>query len=271
MALITISRGTFSGGRAVAEQLARNLGYPCVSREAITRDAAVQFNIPEHRLNAAMIDTPGFWRQDSARCISNLNFVRAALLRRLKGEKLVYHGYGGHLLLEGVSRLLRVRVIAGMAYRITAAMEELGINRSAAIAHIHAMDKGRSRWAKSVLGVEWDDPSLFDAVFNLDHISIDGTVKTIARMTRLEEYTIDEVARQSLKNLLISSRVWAAITLNKATRSAKVQIEAANGHVTISGNVGSLKIADAIIGVAADIDGVQGVSNQLSIGSEWIW
>jgi cytidylate kinase len=271
MALITISRGTFSGGRAVAEKLARDLDYPCVSREIITRDAAAQFDIPEDQLNAALNQTPGFWRQDAARCISNLNFVRAALLRRLKGRNLVYHGYGGHLLLEGVARLLRVRVIAGMEYRIAAAMKELGVDRNAAVAHIESIDTGRARWAKSVLGVEWDDPSLFDAVFNLDHISMDGTVQTIARMTRLEEFTPDEAAHQSLENLLISSRVWAAITLNRATRSARVQIETADGQVTISGTVGSQKMAQAIIGVAADVEGVRGLSDQIGIGSDWIW
>jgi cytidylate kinase len=271
MALITISRGTFSGGKAVAEKLAKDLGYPCYSREEIIRDAADQFDISEDMLDAAMTETPGFWKQNANQCISHLNFVRAALLRQLKGKDLVYHGYGGHLLLEGVTRLLRVRVIASMEYRIAAAMEELGMSRNTAAAHITAFDKRLAKWAKSVLGVEWDDPSLFDVIFNLDHISIDGTVRTIAQMSHLEEFTPDQDALQSLENLLISSRVWAAITLNKATRSAKVQIEAADGYVIISGNVSSMKIADAIIGVAAGVDGVKTVSNQIGIGSDWIW
>ncbi len=271
MALITISRGTFSGGRAVAEKLAQLIGYPCMSRETIIRDAAELFKIPENQLSAAMIEVPTFWRQDVAKCTSNLNFVRAALLHSLKGKNLVYHGYGGHLLLKGVSRLLRVKIIACMEYRIAAAMNECDIDRKCAVAHINASDKSRAKWAKLVLGVEWGDPTLFDAVFNLDHISIDGTVQTISSMTQLAEFTPDEAALQSLEDLLVSSRVWAAITLNKATQSAKIQSEATNGCVTISGNVGSLKMMEAVIDVTTDVEGVDEVINQISIGSNWAW
>jgi hypothetical protein len=42
MPIITISRGTFSGGKDVAECLAGKLGYPCISREVIVEAAAMK-------------------------------------------------------------------------------------------------------------------------------------------------------------------------------------------------------------------------------------
>jgi hypothetical protein len=35
MSVITISRGSYSGGREVAERLAKKLGFECISREVI--------------------------------------------------------------------------------------------------------------------------------------------------------------------------------------------------------------------------------------------
>ena len=44
MSIITISRGTFSGGKAIAECVAENLGYACVSREILS-DAAETYGV----------------------------------------------------------------------------------------------------------------------------------------------------------------------------------------------------------------------------------
>jgi len=49
MAIITISRGSYSMGKAVAEKVAEHLQYTIITREVIL-DASQQFNIPEIKL-----------------------------------------------------------------------------------------------------------------------------------------------------------------------------------------------------------------------------
>ena len=46
MSIVTISRGSYSKGKDVAEKLAQKLQYDCVSRE-ILLEASEEFNIPE--------------------------------------------------------------------------------------------------------------------------------------------------------------------------------------------------------------------------------
>jgi hypothetical protein len=46
MPIITISRGSHSRGKCVAEKLAQRLQYGCVSREVLL-EASEEFNIPE--------------------------------------------------------------------------------------------------------------------------------------------------------------------------------------------------------------------------------
>jgi len=57
MAIITISRGSYSRGREVAEQLAKRLGYECISRD-ILLETCEEFSIPELRLEKALHDAP---------------------------------------------------------------------------------------------------------------------------------------------------------------------------------------------------------------------
>ena len=44
MAIITISRGSYSKGKEVAERVAQTLGYDCISRE-ILLEASEHFNV----------------------------------------------------------------------------------------------------------------------------------------------------------------------------------------------------------------------------------
>ena len=65
MSIITISRGSYSRGKEVAETLARELGYECVSREIIL-EASEQFNIPEIQLVHAIEDAPSILNYNKA-------------------------------------------------------------------------------------------------------------------------------------------------------------------------------------------------------------
>ena len=57
MAIITISRGSYSKGKEVAEKVAARLGYQCLSREVIL-DASDRYHIPEIKLIKAIHDAP---------------------------------------------------------------------------------------------------------------------------------------------------------------------------------------------------------------------
>ena len=116
MSIITISRGSYSRGRDVAEKLARELGYDCVSREVVL-EASEQFDIPEIQLIHAIEDAPSFLDRLTRGKERYVSYVRAALLKRVQRGNLVYHGFAGHLLLREAPTVLKVRVIAAMEGR----------------------------------------------------------------------------------------------------------------------------------------------------------
>ena len=58
MAIITISRGSYSMGKAVAEQVAQKLGYDLFSRDLLFKTSD-KFDIPQKTLEKAIHDAPG--------------------------------------------------------------------------------------------------------------------------------------------------------------------------------------------------------------------
>lgn len=271
MSIITISRGTFGGGTAVAEALAKHLDYVCISRETIVQDASIKYGIPEKQLHSTILDSPGFFGNNVSNSFLNLRYLTASIMERCKSMRTVYHGYGGHLLLKGVPKILRVRIVAGMEYRINSAMGNEALTREGAISLITTMDKNRAHWSRTFWGVGWQDPSLFDLVLNLDVISIDSAVKTIVQIKDLEEFKQDEQVHQTFEDQYIISRIWVELIKNRPTRGVRVEIESNKGHVKITGDVGSLKLSNAVIVIAENVTGVKKVENNLGIGTSWMW
>ena len=166
---------------------------------------------------------------------------------------------------------MRVRIIAGMEYRVTQVMKQQSISRKAAEQFIRQNDDKRIKWARNMWGADWHDASQFDMVLNLDHITVQHCVTLIREAARLPEFTQDDTSRRILADQLIESRIWVGLIKNKYTRNVRVAIDTVDGSVTVKGTVGSVKLADAVCGIAHESPGVRQVNNELNVGSDWLW
>jgi osmotically-inducible protein OsmY len=270
MAIVTISRGTFSGGVAVAEAVAERLGVPCISREVV-RDAAWGAGLEEKALVATLEEPPRFWEKQPGRIPAHLNLVRTELLDRAHGGDFVYHGYAGHLLLSGISHVLRVRVIASEAYRVQTAMDDFDISEKQAAQYVKTLNAQLMKWTRFLYGVDWQDPALYDVVLRVDRLGVDGAADTIVSLTELEPFRPTGESRKAFDDLLLSSRVWRALSVHQKTRGVNVRVAADGGDVFVTGSADSAKALEAIDQVAAAVPGVARVDNQVGVGGHWAW
>jgi osmotically-inducible protein OsmY len=133
------------------------------------------------------------------------------------------------------------------------------------------VDKERSKWAKVLYGVNWEDPGQYDVILNLERISVASAGETIARMLELEEFQPTDASRKALEDASLSCRVWAAMAKNPSTRSASLEVRADNGEVVITGNVGSNKAIEAITQTARQVEGVKTLRCEVGMGTDWYW
>jgi osmotically-inducible protein OsmY len=162
-------------------------------------------------------------------------------------------------------------VIASMEYRIKAAMEKENLNRKAAISMIKKLEKQSLNWTRFLYGVEWHDSALYDAVINLDRMSIESAVDIIARMIELDDFRPDENSKVALNNQVLSSMVWAALTKDDKTNNSNIHVFSDNGTVKISGSTGSEDSLRAIEEIIKGIEGVKEVINEVEVGADRPW
>jgi cytidylate kinase len=264
MAIVTISRGTFSGGQLLAACVAERLGYRCISREVFV-EAAKQYGVPLEKLSKALTEPPGFLHHLTAERIHYLAYIRAALCKEVKDDRVVYHGLAGHLLLKGFPNVLRVRVIADMEFRIKAAMERQNLSREKAVEFVQKIDEKRVKWTKFLYHVDWSDPSLYDIVINIERTSIDGACDIVCQSASLDKFNVTPHVQRVIDDILLSTEVRAILAEGKGIADGGIEIEADGGIITIGGTVGSMGEADKIREIIRDIPGVKGIHSSLRV------
>jgi cytidylate kinase len=206
VAIITISRGTLSGGRAVAECLAETLGYPCVGRE-ILQQAAQALGASEETVRRKLETPPGRLALLTQERQRYLLAVQAALAEHVARGDLVYHGLAGQFLLRGLPGVLRVRLIAPPEMRIRALVAaHHATSQKAAARFIRNVDRDRKRWVRLMYGADVTSPSLYDLTINLRAIALETVCDVVAQLVRQPHYEITHAARGMLESFAAESR-----------------------------------------------------------------
>jgi cytidylate kinase len=236
MAIVTVSRGSKCGGKALAELVAREVGLPCVGREVLV-EAAAKLRVPEWLLAEKMEQAPGLWERMALERRVYIAAVQTALADCAMHGRLVYHGMAGHLLLRGVPAVLRVRLIAPIETRVRAVMDERGVTRDEAASYIHRIDEQRVRWTKLMYGVSLLDSDLYDVIINLEVVTVESAAAVVVAALRRPEFEITEVVAAQLVDFALACRVRAALAGDLATRGLELEVGAVHGRVRVSGDV----------------------------------
>lgn len=206
MSIITISRGSYSRGKEVAEEVARRLGYDCLSREHIL-EASEEYNIPEVKLVRAIHDSPGILERFGSGKKKYVAYIESALLKRLKKDNVVYHGLAGHFFVQGVSHVLKVRIIADMEERVKLEVERKNIPAKEAIRILKKDDEERRKWSLNLYGIDTRDPSLYDLVIHIGNIDVDDAADVICHTAGLERFRTTEESRARILDLALAAEV----------------------------------------------------------------
>ncbi len=210
MAIITISRGSYSRGKEVAEAVAERMGYECISRDVLL-EASKRFNIPEVKLIHAIHDAPTLLRRMGRDRRRYIAYIRSALTARVRGDNVVYHGLAGHILLEGVSHVLKVRIIADIEDRVSAEVAREGIGREKARALLLKDDEERRKWTQSLYGKDPWDCHLYDLVIHVQKLTVEDAVDFICQAAAKPQFQATRASQQKMDDLALACRVKAAI------------------------------------------------------------
>jgi cytidylate kinase len=234
MAIITISRGSFSQGKEVAEKVAQELHYASVSREIIIK-ASKEFNIPEVKLAKAIHDAPSFLERFTFGRERYLAHVESTILEFLRKDNVVYHGLAGQFFVNDIPHVLKVRIVANLEDRIATEMARKNISRKQALQELQDDDDERRQWGLMLYGVDTGDPQLYDLVLHIHKLTVDDAVKIICHTVKLPRFKATPASQKALEDLALAAKVKATIIGQYPTASVTAKAGRVMVHLQAAG------------------------------------
>lgn len=267
MCIITIQRGTKSGGDAMAKCLGERLDYPTLGREVL-QDAAAQLGVPARDVGEKMEEQPGRFGRTPLITKLYVAAVRAALAEHAKGGNLVYHGLAGGFLLRSLPGVLKVRLIAPLELRVRALMESHGMDEASAEAYIRDVDDGRARWVRNVYGQDILDSTLYDMVLNLASFSVPEACEVVVAAASRPEFAMTPTRMNELEDFRLACQVRLALLEDLGTQTLNLDARVTGRVAVLTGEAPLLSSGDVgkrVTEIAASVPGVK----EVRLAIEW--
>lgn len=261
MPIITISRGSYSKGKEIAEKLASRLNYECISRDILI-ETSEQFNIPEVKLIRALHDAPSILDRFTHGKEKYVAYIKKALLEHVSKGNIVYHGLAGQFFLQGISHVMKVRIISNFNDRIMEEMKRENIAEAKARQILIKDDEERRKWGHHLYGIDAFDAKLYDLVLHIDNLSVDDAVSILGHVAEYPCFKLTANSERAFADLLLAARAESILI----EKFPAVKVTAKDGvvHVHFHNSYSdSSKVNEQVIDLLKELEGVKGVWTNL--------
>ncbi|MEJ2166808.1 MAG: cytidylate kinase-like family protein [Desulfobacterales bacterium] len=257
MSIIAVARASYSHGKQIAERVAQELNYDCVSEEIISL-ASQQFDIPENWLKKAVEDAPTLRDRFSYGKKKYVAYIRAALLAYAVKDNVVYHGLAGQFLLEGIPNILKVLISATTEERVKVVMARENVSKAQALKTIKKFDKERRKWAMYFHGKDPWELGLYDLGLVIGTLSVDDAVDKILATVSLPSFQTTAESRRILANESLAAKVKSDLMNFYSDVEVSVEDHAVVVHIKRS-MAQEEALADDIRAILQEMPGVKEV------------
>jgi hypothetical protein len=254
MALLLISRGSFSGGLLISKCLAE-AGWKCLTREDLIAAVNTHGELA-NRVTASIQKAAHDYGKFSALRRPYKILTQLALLEYAIHGNVAYFGYSGHLLLPGIPHAVRVRILAPVDLRVRLLRDRENLTEDEAREYIRQQDDERNRWTRFMYGKNLRDPALFDLCINLERISFTTACSMLEHAVQQEEFKPTPESMAVLQNRYLCAQVLAALVTTSQTSELEVVATAEDGHVVLEGPYLVDPDRSAVLDIARTVPGV---------------
>jgi cytidylate kinase/CBS domain-containing protein len=258
--IITISRGSCSGGALLADELHERLGWKVLSQEDVSSAAAQTYRMTEQELFRGLYLPANFFQRFTHRKTRYLLATQATVTELLPEGDGIYHGLAGQFLFADLCNAFKVRIVAPMEFRIDTCMQRLGLNEDEAKRYIRDTDEYRARWGQQIFHADINDSDLYDLVVNLENLSIDHAAAMIAEIMQGDDYQPTPQCIQDYKDFALERKIKAELFFNSPYTPEIAQVEVRNSEVILTGGKSFVAAEQELIEFISQIQGVEKIT-----------
>lgn len=265
MAIITISREMGTGAYFIARELAKKLKYTLVDGPCLA-SCATEYGLSVERIQMVDEKPPSYNTVEDRERAASLNAIELILLDFAKKGNVILYGRGAQDLLQGCGNLLRLRFVADFEERVERFAEREWIDPDLAQELIRRSDHQRGGFIHFYFDRDWNDPLGYDLIFNTSRLSQSTIVDTVVAAVKDPQFKeADQWATAVIDNSIMMKKIETALLRSEELEYRPFQIEVDDGVVSLSGYIGSEQEKTAALRVAASVEGVTEVQENLHV------
>ncbi len=266
MPIITVFSGRYCNEESIIEGMKRPTGYEVIRDGQIVADAARLSGLTEAKIEKAFSSKASVFNRFTHERERSLAYLRLALSSVLEKEGFIIEGFTSLLVPEEVTHALKICLIADMASRVRAAMEENSVSESEAAKLIRRLDENRVGWVDMLFGLQ--DPwaaSLYDIVIPTDKTDQERIKKLIKETLEKDVLQSGPRSMGAVNDFKLSATVEVALV----KEGHNVAVKARGGEVTLTINKNVLmltRLEEELKSIAQGISGVKAVVTKVGPG-----
>lgn len=260
MSIITITDSSYSNGRQIAKSAAKRLNYEYADSENILPLVSKKFGVSESKLVRALKDTPSNVGMFSKAKPEHIIFIETLITEYLLKNNIVYYGVVGLPLIQEVSHVLKVNIIANLESRIKNRMKLDNVSQDKARKAVTKEDEQLKKWVEAVYNIDITDPNLYDLVINIGHIKgddVEDALETIISTVEHKKFQPMTYSLRCMKNVAMSCRVRSTL----ADIDSKMQVKSDEGTVYIYTKAVKKKAQDKVLEMKQKAMRLEGVKH----------
>jgi cytidylate kinase len=255
VSVVIISSDLSCPGDEIASRVSNNLGYECLGAD-IEAAAAAAYDLSPERLRQALSFSPPLMmrlRRDSQKYLA---YFQASLVAALCRDNVLYNGAIGHMLVTGVSHVMKVQVTAELDDRVASRAASDDVSQDRARASLLSEQAACKKWFTKMFGVDGTEPTEFDLVVNVSELGVEGAARTIEETVREVRFKPVTYSRNTIRDQELACRVRAELI----GEVNDVVVTARDGEVTIQSKVLSRRKLSRVSPLRDKVLAVEGVS-----------
>ncbi|KWT75001.1 AAA family ATPase [Candidatus Magnetominusculus xianensis] len=214
MSVITINNQPYSRGREIAEAVAAKTGSELLTVEQITTHATEEYQVSPEQIRHACENpqaVPIVYGMSLEERYRYLAYYEAALMRFLLRDNIVFCGFAGRVLLEGISHIFKTYISSSLADRTSVRAARENISQKTAEEQIIKEYNAHKKLIKALYKFEVDNPKLYDMALNIGQITVEDAIEIITTTSQSRRFQPMTYSTATAKNTALMYRVRASL------------------------------------------------------------
>ena len=269
MAIITVSRELAALGDETSHELAKQLGYRFVDKQAL-EERIKSFGVTGSKLQKYDEKKPSFLASMSRDRDDYLHYLKSAVFSEAGQGNAIFIGRGAAVILKSVPGVFSVFLVAPPEIRLERVKSYFHCDDKRASQIIEQSDRDREGFHRYFFDVKWKDPDNYHLALNTGHLHPELCAEIIKYMRdRTMTKEAEDLNARRIGELALGQKIKHRILYERELPVHFLEVSVSDGRVILYGVANAQALIESAVSSAMELAPECSVQSEIQVVHEY--